>query len=69
LLVAILGGFRARRADGPPGPRLLAKGLLKLINLVEWERTKRELDRANDPPTKPAKKVGRAKTSKHRKRK
>jgi hypothetical protein len=43
--------------------------MLKLITLVEWERTKRELARANDPPTKPAKKGGRAQTSKHRKRK
>ena len=50
LLVAILGGFRARLSDGHPGPRILAQGLLKLITLVAWERIKKEVARAKDPP-------------------
>jgi hypothetical protein len=41
LLVAMLGGFMARRTDGHPGPDQMAQGLLLLQELVEWERLKR----------------------------
>ena len=51
LLVAMLGGFWARQADGHPGPDLLGRGLVILNILVEWERIKQE--RARPPPTNP----------------
>lgn len=41
LLVAMLGGFWARRADGHPGPDLMGRGLMLLRTLVEWERLKK----------------------------
>jgi len=41
LLVAVLGGFWARKADGHPGPDLIARGLLILNALVKWERIKK----------------------------
>jgi hypothetical protein len=41
MLVAMLGGFWARKTDGHPGPDLLARGLIILRALVEWERTKK----------------------------
>ena len=37
LLVAMLGGFWARKADGHPGPDLLGRGLILLHALVQWE--------------------------------
>ena len=40
LLVAMLGGFLARRADGHPGPELMAQGWVLLRLLVEWEAFK-----------------------------
>ena len=42
LLVAMLGGFWARKADGHSGPDLLGRGLVLLNGLVEWERMKKE---------------------------
>ena len=50
LLVAILGGFRARKSDGHPGPDIMARGLHKLYTLVDWERMKKELARKRSPP-------------------
>ena len=41
VLVAMLGGFWARKADGHPGPDLLERGLMILHKLVEWERIKK----------------------------
>ena len=38
LLVAMLGGFWGRQADGHPGPDLLGRGLVILAALVRWER-------------------------------
>jgi hypothetical protein len=40
VLVAMLGGFWARKADGHPGPDLLGAGLVILNALVDWERRK-----------------------------
>jgi hypothetical protein len=42
LLVAMLGGFWARKADGHPGPDLFSRGLVLLNLLVEWERMKKK---------------------------
>jgi len=50
LLVAILGGFWARQADGHPGPDLMGRGLVMLNALVNWERIKKK--RARKRPTK-----------------
>lgn len=41
LLVAMLGGFWARKADGHPGPDLMGRGLILLHTLVQWERIKK----------------------------
>ncbi|MFA5810217.1 MAG: hypothetical protein WC935_07790 [Thermoleophilia bacterium] len=49
LLVAMLGGFWARKADGHPGPDLMARGLLILNTLVNWERIKKEGARKKTP--------------------
>ncbi|MEO8428311.1 MAG: hypothetical protein ABI651_14470 [Verrucomicrobiota bacterium] len=37
LLVAMLGGFWGRKADGHPGPDLLGRGLVLLATLDWWE--------------------------------
>ena len=58
MLVAMLGGFWARQADGHPGPDLMARGLLKLNALVEWERTKQQLARKKKPDAKDHRKPG-----------
>ena len=54
LLVAMLGGFWARKADGHPGPDLLGHGLVILNLLVEWERMKNsafeKIRQPRDPP-------------------
>lgn len=54
LLVAMLGGFWARKSDGHPGPDLLGRGLILLGALVKWEdsRQKPHLRKARgkDPP-------------------
>jgi hypothetical protein len=42
LLVAMLGGFWARQADGHPGSDLMGRGLLMLNALVSWERIKKK---------------------------
>ncbi len=42
LLVAMLGGFWARQADGHPGPDLMGRGLLILNVLVQWERIRKK---------------------------
>ena len=49
LLVAMLGGFWARKADGHPGPDIMGRGLLMLHALVEWERIKKENTRKKSP--------------------
>ena len=49
LLVARLGGFWARQADGHPGPDLMGRGLLMLNALVEWERIKKQRARKKAP--------------------
>ena len=54
LLVAILGGFWARPADGHPGPDLMGRGLLMLRALVNWERIKKKRVRKRRPPKKAA---------------
>lgn len=55
LLVAMLGGFWGRKADGHPGPDLLGRGLVELAMLVKWERLKAPLrqgqHRGKDPPS------------------
>ncbi len=56
LLVAMLGGFWARKADGHPGPDLMSRGLMILQLLVTWERTKKER-----PPGKRPLREGRRK--------
>jgi len=53
LLVAMLGGFWARQADGHPGPDLLGRGLVILNGLVEWERMKSSAFEKLRPPKKP----------------
>jgi hypothetical protein len=54
VLVAMLGGFWARKADGHPGPDLLGHGLVILNVLVEWERRKSRAFEKLRPPKKPA---------------
>jgi hypothetical protein len=58
VLVAMLGGFWARRADGHPGPDLLGRGLLMLTALVQWEKIKKENDRKAPPAKEPRRKPG-----------
>jgi hypothetical protein len=38
ILVAMLAGFWARKGDGHPGPKLMAKGLMILAALVDHQR-------------------------------
>jgi hypothetical protein len=45
LLVAMLGGFWARKLDGHPGPELMGRGLLILSGVVWWEKIKRQRGR------------------------
>jgi hypothetical protein len=54
LLVAMLAGFWARKADGHPGPDLMGRGLLILNTLVNWERIKRRVREKRRPPRKAA---------------
>jgi hypothetical protein len=54
LLVAMLAGFWARKADGHPGPDLMGRGLLILNTLVNWERIKRSVREKRRPPRKAA---------------
>ena len=58
LLVAVLGGFWVRQADGHPGPRLMARGLLMLSALVEWESIRKQRPRENAPGKQPGRKPG-----------
>jgi hypothetical protein len=58
LLVAKLGGFWARQADGHPGPDLMGRGLLILNALVEWERLKKENPRHHPSPKADRRKPG-----------
>ena len=58
VLVATLGGFWARQADGHPGPDLMGRGMLMLHALVEWERLNRRLGRASAPSKQPNRKPG-----------
>jgi hypothetical protein len=58
LLVAMLGGFWARQADGHPGPDLMGRGLLLLNALVAWERIKKHPARKKAPAKQPSRKPG-----------
>jgi len=58
LLVAMLGGFWARKADGHPGPDLMARGLLILNTLVNWEIIKKEGARKKTPAKEDRRKPG-----------
>jgi hypothetical protein len=58
MLVAMLGGFWARKADGHPGPDLMARGLLILRTLVEWERTKKHSHRKKTSAKEACRKPG-----------
>jgi len=54
----MLGGFWARQADGHPGPSLMARGLLMLNALVEWERIRKQRPRENARAKRPGRKPG-----------
>ncbi len=54
----MLGGFWARQADGHPGPDLMARGLLMLNALVEWESIRKQRARENAPGKQPSRKPG-----------
>ncbi len=56
LLVAMRGGFWARKADGHPGPDRMGRGLLILHAWVAWEKIKKPR-----PPGKRPLKEGRRK--------
>ncbi|MCX6928631.1 MAG: IS4 family transposase [Verrucomicrobia bacterium] len=56
LLVAMLGGFWARQADGHPGPDLMGRGLLMLNALARWERIKKRNSTKNVPGKQPSRK-------------
>jgi hypothetical protein len=58
LLVAMLGGFWARRADGHPGPDIMGRGLLALHVLVVWERIRKERARKKPPAKEARRKPG-----------
>jgi hypothetical protein len=58
VLVAMLGGFWARAADGHPGPDLLSRGLLILSTLVDWERTKKTVAPSEAPSREGRRKPG-----------
>ena len=58
LLVAMLGGFWARKADGHPGPDLMGRGLQMLRVVVDWERLKKECARKRAPTLKRPRKRG-----------
>ena len=58
LLVARLGGFWARQADGYPGPDLMSHGLVILSALVEWERIKKRGPRKKGPAHKGPRRPG-----------
>jgi hypothetical protein len=53
LLVAMRAGFWARKGDGHPGPDLIARGLIQLNLIVEWERIRKSCA-GKDPPAKEA---------------
>ena len=58
LLVAMLGGFWARQADGHPGPDLMGRGLLMLNALVAWEKLKKHPAREQASAKPPSRKPG-----------
>lgn len=58
LLVAMLGGFWARKADGHPGPDLMGRGLLMLNGIVIWERIRKERARKTAPTKEGRRKPG-----------
>jgi hypothetical protein len=58
MLVAMLGGFWGRKADGHPGPDIMARGLLILRALVEWERTKKRSRRKKTSAKQACRKPG-----------
>ena len=58
LIVAMLGGFWGRQADGHPGPDLMGRGLLVLNALVTWERMKKMNPTKNAPGKQPRSKPG-----------
>jgi hypothetical protein len=52
LLVAMLAGFWARKADGHPGPKLVAQGLMILGQLLRYDQLTRSVPRKPSPPSK-----------------
>jgi hypothetical protein len=58
LLVAMLGGFWARKADGHPGPDLMGRGLHVLRVVVDWEKLKKECARKRAPTQERPRKPG-----------
>jgi hypothetical protein len=57
ILVAMLGGFEARRSDGHPGPKIMQRGLLALAAIVRDRRLRAERS-ADPPPPSRARKPG-----------
>ena len=53
LLVAMHGGFWARKGDGHPGPDLIGRALILLNVIVEWERLRKSCA-GKDPPAEEA---------------
>ena len=64
VLVAMLGGFWARQADGYPGPDLMSHGLVILSALVQWERIKKRGPRKKAPAHKGPPQPGEAPVAK-----
>ena len=64
LLVAMLGGFWARKADGHPGPDLMGRGLLMLNGLVNWERIKKKRAPTKGPAQQARRQPGRSRLPK-----
>ena len=56
LLVAMLGGFWARQADGHPGPDLMGRGLVILRVMVGWEAITKQRARKVPPAKQPRRK-------------
>lgn len=58
LLVAMLAGFWGRKADGHPGPKLVAQGLMILAELVNYRNLTRPACPKPPPPSKRPRKPG-----------
>ena len=57
ILVAMLGGFEARRSDGHPGPKVMQRGLVALAAIVRDRQLCAERP-ADPPPPRRARKPG-----------